>query len=62
MATKKQPDEAKGGGTVKARVLIDCEYGRCNDVVEVPVGTESAALDMHPDAVAYAETLRAAAG
>ncbi len=45
---------------VKARVLSDCSFGKCNDVVEV----EKAELDVNRDvldgdkaAVAYAATL-----
>lgn len=46
---------------VKARVLVDCVFGKVDDVVEV---TEAQArehasdLDAHPDAVAYAEALK----
>ena len=43
--------------TVKARVLMDCPYGKADDVVEVSAEEAKAnpALDAHPDAVAYAE-------
>jgi hypothetical protein len=52
-------DEAKA---VKARVLVDCSFGKVDDVVEV---TEAQAkdhaheIDAHPDAVAYAEKVKA---
>lgn len=50
------------GKKVKARVLVDCAHGKCNDVVEIDESqAESLAgvLDAHPDAVAYAESLAA---
>ena len=47
-------------GDIKVRVLHDCEYGKCNQVVVIDgsllaslVGT----VDPDPDAVAYAESL-----
>ena len=48
--------------TVKARVLTNCAYGRCNEVVELTEaeaaqGTAVGFIDCHPDAVAYAESL-----
>lgn len=55
MATKKQD---KQEGAVKARVLVDGAYGKVDDVVDVPAGTQSPDLDTHPDAVAYAESLK----
>lgn len=47
--------------TVKARVLIDCHFGKVDDVVEVDedVAAASSDLDANPDAVAYAESLKA---
>jgi hypothetical protein len=45
---------------VKARVLRDCVYGKCDDVVSIDASlVESLAgvLDADPDAVAYAESL-----
>ena len=45
---------------VKARVLVDCALGKCNDVVEVTavqVKAHSAEIDATPAAVAYAEGL-----
>lgn len=46
---------------VKARVLVDCAYGKVDDVVEVTEAEAKASsdLDAHPDAVAYAESLKA---
>lgn len=51
-------------GLIKARVLTACGYGAPDDVVELPegditVGVESGLLDSNPDAVAYAEALKA---
>jgi hypothetical protein len=45
--------------TVKARVLSDCTYGSCGDVVEVDAAVASSCLllDADPAAVAYALTL-----
>jgi hypothetical protein len=47
--------------TVKARVLCDCAHGKVDDVVEVTAAEAEASphLDPHPDAVAYAESLKA---
>lgn len=48
--------------TVKGRVLTDCAFGKCNQVVEIPVElVESSAdvVDTTPAAVAYAESLAA---
>ena len=57
MATKPKSEDAQ----VKARVLVDCAHGKCNDVVLVAasVAESSSELDAHPDAVAYAESLNA---
>lgn len=46
--------------TVKARVLIDCEHGKIDDVVELDANLAKSLhgqVDPHPDAVAYAESL-----
>ena len=53
---KKQTESA----TVEARVLIDCMYGKVNDVVEVLQAEAEAStdLDSHPDSVAYAKSLK----
>lgn len=46
---------------IKVRVLVNCEHGAPNDVVELPA-TEVKALgevvDADPAAVAYAESLQ----
>lgn len=57
MATKTKSED----GQVKARVLVDCAHGKCNDVVLVPLSVADASpeLDANPDAVAYAESLNA---
>lgn len=57
MATKKPQ------ASVKARVLMDGLYGRVDDVVEIPAAElqqaeASGQVDTHPDAVAYAESLK----
>lgn len=49
-------------GKVKARVLRACALGECDDVVlvdEAELVAHAGALDSNPDAVAYAESLRA---
>lgn len=57
MATKKQNE-----GEVKARVLVEGIYGKPNDVFVFANAKEAEAagpdVDTHPDAVAYAESLR----
>lgn len=62
-----QADKAEqatsAAGATKARVLVVCEHGRPNDVVELDAATLSAAVaadqvDPHPDAVAYALSLK----
>lgn len=50
----------KAPARVKARVLVDGKYGRCNDVVEVDADDKSREIDTTPDAVAYAESLKRA--
>ncbi len=57
MATKKT------AGVTKARVLLDCSYGKVNEVIEITpeelaVAEASGQVDTHPDAVAYAESLK----
>lgn len=56
------PEPVLSGKTVKARVLRDCQFGRADQVVKVPVehidvAVASGAVDAHPEAVAYAESL-----
>lgn len=51
-----KPDVKK----VKARVLVECDLGKCNDVVEIDakqVKALAGTVDADPDAVAYAESL-----
>jgi hypothetical protein len=46
---------------VKARVLVDCDLGKCNDVVEVdPADVKGleGVVDAAPAAVKYAESLK----
>lgn len=50
--------------TVKARVLVDGTFGRINQVIEiladqVEQAEQSGQVDTNPDAVAYAESLKA---
>ncbi len=47
-------------GDVKARVLRDCVYGKCDDVVSLDaelVASLHGVLDANPAAVEYAESL-----
>lgn len=47
-------------GTIKARVLVTCAYGKPNDVIEVDADlaeTLGVAIDTDAEAVAYAESL-----
>jgi hypothetical protein len=58
MATKKQDD-----GKSKARVLVAGMFGKTDDVVEldkaaIDAGVAIGELDDHPEAVAYAESLK----
>jgi hypothetical protein len=51
-------------GVVKARVLIDCEHGKPNDIVEIDAAQAenlAGVLDTDPAAVTYAESLAEAA-
>ena len=57
---------AASGASVKVRVLVRCGLGAANDVVsltaaEAEQAAASGEVDPHPDAVAYAEGLQAAA-
>ena len=59
--TKTETDAAPSG--VKVRVLTRCSWGGPDDVVTLTVGEAEQAVaagevDAHPDAVAYAESLR----
>jgi hypothetical protein len=45
---------------VKARVLVDCDLGKCNDVIEVDakqVKALAGVVDTDSEAVAYAQSL-----
>jgi hypothetical protein len=47
---------------VKARVLVDCAFGKADDIVEVTEGEAKASaneIDTNKDAVAFAEKLQA---
>jgi hypothetical protein len=47
---------------VKARVLVDGAYGKCNDVIEIDASEAkdlAGVVDADPAAVAYAELLAA---
>lgn len=49
-------------GTVKVRVLVDCQAGKCNTIAEVNTADLpglTGKVDPHPDAVAYVESLDA---
>ena len=57
MATKKVAEKTK------ARVLLDCAYGKVDEVIEIAAEDLAAAVasghvDTHPDAVAYAESIK----
>lgn len=48
---------------VQARVLVRCAFGEVDDVVQLPAaeiqaGKDAGELDTHPDAVAYALSLK----
>jgi hypothetical protein len=56
MARAPKPTE----GTVKARVLVECEHGKPNDVVEIDAALAEGlvgVVDTDPVAVEYAESL-----
>lgn len=51
-------------GLVKARVLVDCDHGKCGAVIEIEADLAEKSgdyLDTNPDAVAYAESLHSTA-
>ena len=59
---KKPKKQADGGGT-RCRVLVDCAWGKPDDVVTLSGADFDAAIgvgavDPHPDAVAYADKLK----
>jgi hypothetical protein len=46
--------------TIRARVLVSCAYGECDDVIDIDaelVDSLAGVVDTDPAAVAYAETL-----
>lgn len=58
-----QPDTER---KTRARVLLDCSYGRADEVIqltadELAAAKASGSVDDHPDAVQYAESLKAPA-
>ena len=58
MATKKQTADK-----TKARVLLDCAFGKVDEVIEIEaadlaVAQASGHVDTDPAAVAYAESLK----
>lgn len=55
------PKPAGFGKTVRARVIYAMGEYEIDDVIEVPAGVEAPWFDTHPEAVAYAETLKRAA-
>lgn len=62
--TGAEQEEEQGDGTddkfVKVRVLVDCQIGKCNDVVEIKESDLTGLagqVDADPSAVAYAESL-----
>lgn len=61
-----EPDttrSSKQSGTVKARVLRECSFGKCDDVVMLDadlVASLHGTVDAEPAAVEYAESLAAA--
>ena len=55
--------ETKTEGATKARILVDCNLGNVNDVVEiseeqVTAALEAGLIDVSDEAVAYAESLQ----
>jgi hypothetical protein len=59
----KKPVEKVDDGSVKARVIVAGLFGSMNDVVVLDKATADAAqaigdIDTHPEAVAYAESLK----
>lgn len=61
MAKKTEPKSATQAGMVKVRVLAAGALGQINDVIEIDAALVEALagdVDAHPDAVAYAESLK----
>lgn len=60
MSKHKNPAPPAVENGIKARVLVDGAFGKVNDVVEVdPEVAHGGELDTSPEAVAYAESLKA---
>jgi hypothetical protein len=60
LATPPVVEPIKSGPMVKARVLVGCSFGRCDDVVEMEASQAEAlvgVVDTDPAAVEYAESL-----
>lgn len=62
--SKNQPktgsSAASVDGEIKVRVLVNCDLGKCNDVVLIDAAlaeTMADVVDADPAAVAYAESL-----
>jgi hypothetical protein len=61
-APQSDPAPASSAQIVKARVLVGCVYGHCDDVVEIEaklIEQLAGVVDTDPAAVAYAESLAA---
>lgn len=62
MARTKPADQQDAQGSlIKARVLVECHLGKCNDVVEIDENEVEGIKDLvdtTPEAVAYAESLQ----
>ncbi len=52
--------KAAAEGKIKVRILVDCDLGKCNEVVEVDadqVSSLAGLVDSDPAAVEYAESV-----
>ena len=62
MGKEKQAEQAEQAEqAVKVRVLVDCEHGKCNEVIEIDSGLVDSlvgVVDADPKSVAYAESLK----
>ena len=59
-ASESSKGDVKKGMTVKARVLLDCAYGKCNTVVDLAADVAKQAekdgmVDTNADAIAAAQ-------
>ncbi len=62
LAEQVKEEAAKAEKAVKARVLTDCQHGKCNEVASLPASVAKQAqadglVDTSPAAVKYAESL-----